>query len=98
MLPELFQRISNMPVFQIKDRMKVKPNCIYVIPPNKSMSILKGALHLFDPMESRGLRLPIDIFLRSLADDQREYGIGVILSGMGSDGSAGVRAFKERNG
>jgi len=98
MLPELLQRISIMPVSQVKDRTKVKPNSVYVIPPNKSMSILKGVLHLFDPLESRGLRLPIDIFLRSLADDQKELGVGVILSGMGSDGSAGIRALKERGG
>jgi len=98
MLPELLQRVSKMPVSQVKDRTKVKPNCVYVIPPNKSMSILKGVLHLFDPLESRGLRLPIDVFLRSLADDQKELGVGVILSGMGSDGSAGVRALKERGG
>jgi two-component system CheB/CheR fusion protein len=97
-LPELLRRVSKMPISQVKDRMKVKPDNVYVIPPNKSMSILKGVLHLFDPIESRGLRLPIDIFLRSLADDQREYGIGVILSGMGSDGSAGIRTLKERNG
>ena len=98
MLPELLQRISKMKVFQVKDRMPVKPNCVYVIPPNKSMSILNGILHLFEPMETRGLRLPIDFFLRSLADDQKEYGIGIILSGMGSDGSAGVRAIKGKNG
>jgi two-component system CheB/CheR fusion protein len=98
MLPELLQRVSKMPVFQVKDRMKVKQNTVYVIPPNKSMSILKGILHLFEPLETRGLRLPIDIFLRSLAEDQHEYGVGIILSGMGSDGSAGIRALKEKNG
>jgi len=98
MLPELLQRVSNMQVFQVKDRMTVNPNCVYVIPPNKSMSILKGVLHLLEPKETRGLRLPIDIFLQSLADDQGENGVGVILSGMGSDGSAGVMALKEHNG
>ncbi|MBE3140370.1 MAG: chemotaxis protein CheB, partial [Thermoplasmata archaeon] len=98
LLPELLQRISKMKVFQVKDRMAVKPNCVYVIPPNTSMSILKGVLHLFEPIEARGLRLPIDFFLRSLADDRQELGIGVILSGMGSDGSAGIRAIKEKNG
>ncbi len=98
MLPELLQRITPMHVFQVKDRMVVKPDCIYVIPPNKSMSILKGVLHLFEPMESRGLRLPVDFFLRSLADDRNERSIGVILSGMGSDGSIGIRAIKEKNG
>jgi two-component system CheB/CheR fusion protein len=98
MLPELLQRVSKMEVFQVKDRMAVKPNCVYVIPPNKSMSILKGVLYLFEPIEERGLRLPIDFFLRTLADDLQERGIGIILSGMGSDGSIGLRALKEKNG
>ena len=71
MLPELLQRITKMKVFQVKDRMAVKSNCVYVIPPNKSMSIFKGALYLFEPIEARGLRLPIDFFLRSLAEDRK---------------------------
>lgn len=98
MLPELLQRISRMMVHQVKDRMRVEPDCVYVIPPNKSMSILKGVLHLFDPVEVRGLRLPIDFFLRSLADDRHELAVAVILSGMGSDGSIGIRSIKENNG
>jgi len=98
MLPELLQRITRMEVFQVKDRMPVLPNKVYVIPPNKSMSILKGILHLFDPVETRGLRLPIDFFLRSLSEDRKELGVGVILSGMGSDGSLGCRSLKEKNG
>ena len=61
-MPELLQRITTMKVLQANDGIKVKPNCIYVIPPNKSMSLLNGALHLFAPVELRGLRLPIDIF------------------------------------
>jgi two-component system CheB/CheR fusion protein len=98
MLPELLQRISKMKVFQVKDRMVVKPNCVYVIPPNKSMSIMDGVLRLYKPLEIRGLRLPVDFFLRSLADDRKERSVGVILSGMGSDGSAGLRAIKEKSG
>jgi two-component system, chemotaxis family, CheB/CheR fusion protein len=98
MLPELLQRITKMEVFQVKDKMAAIPNCVYVIPPNKSMSILNGKLYLFEPIESRGLRLPIDFFMRSLADDKQELAIGVILSGMGSDGSLGIRAIKEKNG
>jgi len=98
MLPELLQRITKMKVFQAKDRMVVVPNCVYVIPPNKSMSIIKGLLHLCEPIEERGLRLPIDFFLHSLAVDIHERSVGVILSGMGSDGSSGIRAIKERNG
>jgi two-component system CheB/CheR fusion protein len=98
MLPELLQRITKMKVFQVKDRMPSKPDCVFVIPPNSSMSILKGVFHLFEPIETRGLRLPIDFFMRSLADDQHERSIGIILSGMGSDGSIGLRAIKEKNG
>jgi len=98
LLRELIQRITEMPVFTVTDRLKVKPNCVYVIPPNSSMSILNGVLHLFEPVEVRGLRLPVDLFLRSLADDQQEKSIGIILSGMGSDGSAGLRAIKEKSG
>ena len=98
MLPELLQRVSKIKVTQVKDRLKIKANCVYVIPPNKTMSILNGVLHLFEPLESRGLRLPIDAFLKSLADDRQDLSIGLILSGMGSDGSAGLRAIKEKNG
>jgi two-component system CheB/CheR fusion protein len=97
-MPELLQRITTMKVYQASDNLKVKPNCVYVIPPNKSLSLLNGALHLFDPVESRGLRLPVDIFFRSMADDRQEKSIGIILSGMGSDGSLGLKAIKEKNG
>jgi chemotaxis methyl-accepting protein methylase len=97
-MPELLQRTTGMEVFQVVDRMRVKPDCVYVIPPNRDMSILHGVLHLFEPAASRGLRLPIDFFLRSLADDRRKNSIGVILSGMGSDGTAGLRAIKEMGG
>src|ERR1035437_938346 len=97
-MAELLQRTTVMKVTQVTDHLQVKPNHVYVIPPNKSMSILNGYLHLFEPTESRGLRLPIDIFFRSLADDQQEKSIGIILSGMGSDGSLGLKAIKEKNG
>ncbi len=97
-MPELLQRATSMKVIQVKDRTKVRPDCVYVIPPNKDMSILHGVLHLLDPVAPRGLRLPIDFFLRSLALDQQEHSIGVILSGMGSDGTLGLRAIKEKAG
>ena len=97
-MAELLQRTTGMEVFQVRDRMRVKPNSVYVIPPNKDMSILHGVLHLFEPTAPRGLRLPIDFFLRSLAEDRQELSIGVILSGMGSDGTMGLRAIKEKAG
>ncbi len=97
-MAELLQRTTGMEVLQVRDRLRVKPDCVYVIPPNRDMSILHGVLHLFEPTAPRGLRLPIDFFLRSLAEDRQERSIGVILSGMGSDGAAGVRAIKEKGG
>jgi two-component system CheB/CheR fusion protein len=97
-MPELLQRITPMKVFQATDQLKVKPDQVYVIPPNKSLSLLNGALHLFEPVELRGLRLPVDFFFRSLALDKQEKSIGVVLSGMGSDGSLGLKAIKEKNG
>jgi len=98
MLPELLQRLTTIPVSQAKNRMKVRPNHIYVIPPNKDLSILHGTLYLLDPTERHGLRLPIDFFFRTLAVDRQENAVGVILSGMGSDGMLGLRAIKENSG
>ena len=97
-MPQLLQRATDMKVVQVKDRMTVRPDCVYVIPPNKDMSILHGVLHLLEPVTARGLRLPIDFFFRSLAQDQQEHSVGVILSGMGSDGTLGLRAIKEKAG
>ena len=74
-----------MPVHQALDHMAVKPGEVYVIPPNRDLSILHDTLYLLEPAAPRGLRLPIDFFLRALAEDRREQAIGVILSGMGSE-------------
>jgi len=97
-LTELIQRTTAMRAFQIKDGMALKPDHIYVIPPNADLSILNGTLRLQKPSITRGLRLPIDFFFRHLAEDQKEKGIGVILSGMGSDGTNGIKAIKEKMG
>ena len=98
MLVELLQRATRMKVLQVKDRLRVEPDHVYVIPPNKDLSILHGVLHLLAPAAPRGLRLPIDFFFRSLAADQQGRSIGVILSGMGSDGTLGLGAIKEQGG
>ena len=97
-MPELLQRATQIKVTQAKDFLRVEPDNIYIIPPNKDMSILHGALQLFDLPEQRGLRLPIDFFFRSLAEDLHEKSVGIILSGMGSDGTSGLRAIKEKGG
>jgi chemotaxis methyl-accepting protein methylase/PAS domain-containing protein len=98
LMPELLQRGTGMKVMQVKDRTRVRPDCVYVIPPNKDMSILHGVLYLFVPTDKRGQRLPIDFFMHSLALDQRQKAIGVVLSGMGSDGASGLREIKEKGG
>ena len=97
-MAELLQRTTPMTVAQVKDRTRVEPDCVYVIPPNKDMSVLHGVLHLLDPVTPRGLRLPIDFFLRSLAEDSGARSIAVILSGMGMDGTVGLQAVKEKGG
>lgn len=97
-MPKLLQRVTPMPVVQARNRMKVKPDGVYVIPPKRDLSILHDCLFLLEPGPSRGLRLPIDYFFRALADDRRENAVGVVLSGMGSDGTQGLRAIKARGG
>lgn len=97
-LPELLQRATGMKVLKVTGNMKAEPDHVYVIPPNKSLTIDRGRFQLSEPVESRGLRLPIDIFFRSLAEERQERSIGIILSGMGSDGSSGVKAIKEKGG
>jgi two-component system CheB/CheR fusion protein len=98
MLTELLQRVTPLSVVQVKDGMTVVPNQVYVIPPGKDLSVLKGVLYLLEPTGRRGTRLPIDFFLRSLAADQGDHCVGIILSGTGSDGTLGMRAIKEHAG
>ena len=97
-LSDLIQRYTRMQVFEVEDGMVVLANCAYIIPPGRDMAFLNGTLQLLEPSEPRGQRLPIDFFFRSLAQDQRERAIGIILSGTGSDGTLGVRAIKGEGG
>lgn len=98
LLPELLSKYTKMTVLQAKHGAKVAANTIYIIPPNKKMAIAHGALVLSEPTERRGLRLPIDAFLRSLAADQGRNAVGVILSGTGTDGTQGLLAIKNAGG
>ncbi len=97
-LTDLIRRYTRMQVFEVEDGMAVQINCAYIIPPNRDMAFLNGTLQLLEPAAPRGRRLPIDFFFRSLAQDQRERAIGVVLSGTGSDGTLGVRAIKGGGG
>jgi len=97
-LVELLQSATTMKVAQVQENTFVQPDCVYVIPPNKDMSIQHRALHLFDHIPPHTQRLPIDFFFMSLAVDQQESSVGVILSGTGTDGTSGLRAIKEKGG
>jgi two-component system CheB/CheR fusion protein len=97
-LADLIRRYTRMQVFEVEDGVQVQPNCAYIIPPNHDMAFVNGTLQLLDPAEPRGQRLPIDFFFRSLAQDQHERAIGIVLSGTGSDGTQGVRAIKGEAG
>ncbi|MDP3839683.1 MAG: chemotaxis protein CheB, partial [Methylococcales bacterium] len=92
LLVDILQRATKIPVIEAEDQMSVQPDHVYIIPPNRDMEILHGELQLNVPATPRGQRLPIDSFLRSLADDQQENAIAIILSGTGSDGTQGARS------
>lgn len=98
MLTDILSKTSKMPIHEARDGAAVQPDCIYVIPPDTSMAIRGGKLRLTPRLYSRHPHLPIDFFLRSLADDQKSNAIGVILSGTGSDGVAGLAAVKAEGG
>lgn len=98
LLPELLQRTTSMRVYEAEEGMQVEPDCVYVIPPNTELSVVKDALHLAAPVESRGLRLPINVLFSSLARARGANAAAIVLSGMGSDGSVGVQAVRAVGG
>ena len=96
LLTELVQRLTRMLVFEVRDGMTVQPDCVYIIPPNHDMAFLNGTLELLE--HTVGQRMPIDFLFRSLAFDQHERAIAIVLTGTGSDGSLGARAIKGEGG
>lgn len=98
MLADILSKTSKMPIHEAKDGVVVKPDCIYVIPPDTSLAIRDGRLVLSPRLHSQHPHLPVDFFLRSLAEDQKSNAVGVILSGNGSDGVAGLAAVKAEGG
>lgn len=98
MLTEILQRNTKIPVREAQDLMIIEPDHVYVIPPNRDLAILHGTLQLSTPELIRGLRMHIDFFFRSLAEDQKEKAIGIILSGTGTDGTLGLRAILGNGG
>ena len=97
-LVDLVRRQTELEVFEVTDGMEVMEDCVYVIPPAKAMALRGGRMRLLEPTEPRGHRLPIDFFFRSLAEEQGDQAICVVLSGTGSDGTLGVREVKGQGG
>ena len=99
LMAELLSKRTRMPVHRAQDGMGVEPNSVYLIPPNKNLRLFHGRIILSEQdRDSRGINLPIDIFFRSLAEDQGAKAIAIVLSGTGSDGTSGIRAIKEELG
>lgn len=94
----LLAPLTNMPVVEVKDGMPVEADHVYIIPPNKYMTISDGLLQLTGPVERRATQTSIDLFLRSLAEDRQEKAICIILSGTGSHGTVGLKAVKANGG
>lgn len=98
MMDELLSRRTRIPIIRVEDGIAIRPNAIYLMPPRKEMILSAGRLFLTDKDPSQGFALPIDRFLRSLAQDFGSRSIGVVLSGTGSDGSRGIRDIHEAGG
>jgi len=98
LMPEILGRCTPMPVMQIEDGTHVEPNAVYVIRPGYTVTLERGQLRLGEPVESRGHRRPVDDFFRSLALEQKERAIVVVLSGTGTNGTAGAQAVKAAGG
>jgi two-component system CheB/CheR fusion protein len=97
-LPELLSRSTKLPVLAVQDGMRARPNHVYVIPPNVSLTIAEGILRLRPREGTAGSQRPIDRFLESLAKDRGDHSMGVILSGTATDGTLGLHAIKAEGG
>lgn len=94
----MLQSYTSMSIVEAEDGTEVRPNHVYVIPPDKDMGIHNGNLLLFKASRKRGAHMSIDFFLQTLAEDQWNYAVAIIFSGMGADGETGVRMIKEKLG
>ena len=97
-LAEVLQSAAQIPVTQVTDRVRVEPNHVYVIPPDRSLAISDGHLDVSRMTSTEVRRAPVDIFFRTLAESHRECAVSVVLSGTGANGSMGMKRIKERGG
>jgi len=98
LMAEILARHAHIPVHQMEDGMRIEANHIYVIRPGRTVTLEEGQLRLGEPLEKRGHRHPVDDFFRSLAREQKETSIAVVLSGTGTNGTAGAQAIKAVGG
>jgi two-component system CheB/CheR fusion protein len=97
-MADIMGRYSQLKVLQAKDGVKLAPNHLYIIPPNRDMGMMNGVIQLLKPSEPHGFRLPINFFLNNLAEDQKENSIAIIFSGYGNDGTMGIKSIKAVSG
>ncbi|WP_210489332.1 chemotaxis protein CheB [Rufibacter aurantiacus] len=98
LMAELLSKHTQMRVQEAEDDMVTRPNCIYVLPSGKQLTLKKGRLHLVDQIRNREPNFAIDVFFESLAKDRGRYAIGLVLSGTGTDGTKGVKMIKAAGG
>lgn len=98
LLPDLLAKVTEIPVVSAADGLRVEPDHIYVGPPGGQIAILHGILHRMETEKAEAPRLPIDYFFRSLAEDQKDRAISIVLSGTGTDGTLGLKAVKGESG
>lgn len=97
-LAEIIQRETSLKVEQLHESVKVEPDHVYVIPPGKHLEMVDGTIRLTEPERIRGVRVPIDRFLRTLAETYQKRAVGIILSGTGTDGTLGMKHIKGYSG
>ena len=98
LMVEILSKHTEIPVKAVETDTPIQPNCIYVAPPGKNVSVFRGKLFTTEQNRTSGFWFPIDSFFESLADDYAEKSIGIIFSGTGSDGTHGGRLIKEAGG
>jgi two-component system CheB/CheR fusion protein len=97
-LPDILSRTTKMPVLPAQNDLRVAANHVYIIGPGTSLTIANGVLQVSKRKVEQGRHMPIDVFLQSLAEDQKTSAIGIILSGTASDGVLGLRSIKAEGG
>ena len=97
-LDAVLQSVSRIPVVRVEKKIKVEPDRVYVVSPNKSLSMLGGLINVSPIRTVEERRAPVDIFFRTLAESHREHAVAVVLSGTGANGSMGIKRIKENGG